>query len=178
MALADTFKKEALPKLQKQLAKTSLMATPGFKKVVLNTGIGTMLKTTRDYAWVEQDLSLLSGQKAALKSARKSVSNFKLRAGQANGLMVTLRGRRMYDFLERLISVALPRVHDFKGLSAESFDGRGNYTFGIKEHLVFPEVKPNEQNRAFGMEVTIVTSANNDEEGRSLLAAIGFPLRK
>jgi len=178
MALAEVFKKELLPKLQQALGKANIMSTPMLARVVLNAGIGTQVKLNKDFSWIEEDIKLITGQKPVVKVARMSVSNFKVREGQPNGLMVTLRGRRMYDFLERLVTIVLPRVYDFKGLSARSFDGKGNYTFGLKDHLVFPEAKPNESNRAFGLEITIVTTADNDEDGRVLLASIGFPFRK
>lgn len=178
MALAEIFKKEIVPKLKQELGKKNILATPVLSKIVINVGIGTYVKTNRDFSWIEEDIKMLSGQKPVVKLAKKSVSNFKLREGQPNGLTVVLRGKRMYDFLERLISVTLPRVHDFKGLSPRAFDGNGNYTLGLKDHMVFPEVKLNELNRIFGLEITIVTTATNNDDGRALLNSLGFPFRQ
>ena len=177
--LIDKYKKELRAKLKDELGLKNIMAVPKVEKVVLNIGIG---KATQDKQWIELASSILeriSGQKPVLTKARKSISNFKLRQGMVVGAKVTLRGQRMYDFLERLINVALPRLRDFYGLDLKKgFDHHGNYTLGFKEHIIFPEIGMDDVERIHGLEVTIATSAKNDQETLALLRALGFPFKK
>jgi len=172
------YKQEIIPLLMKQFNYKNIMQFPKLHKITLNMGVG---KATQDPKLLEdavRDLEMIAGQKPAIRKAKKAISNFKLRQGMAIGCMVTLRGARMYEFLDRLINIALPRVRDFRGVSDKSFDGRGNYTLGIKEHIIFPEINVDKVNRIYGMDITIVTTAKTDAEAYELLKAFGFPFRK
>ncbi|NPV12422.1 MAG: 50S ribosomal protein L5 [Ignavibacteria bacterium] len=176
--LFEMYKQEIVPLLMKQFNYKNVMQVPKLHKITLNIGVG---KATQDPKLLEdavKDLEMIAGQKPAIRKAKKAISNFKLRQGMAIGCMVTLRGARMYEFLDRLINIALPRVRDFRGVSDKSFDGRGNYTLGIKEHIIFPEINVDKVNRIYGMDITIVTTAKTDAEAYELLKAFGFPFRK
>lgn len=178
MSMQERYQKEALPALMKDFGYKSVMQVPRLEKIVVNMGLGEALANAKLLDSAVTELGLITGQKAVVTRARKSVANFKLREGQAIGAMVTLRGQRMYEFFERLVSLALPRVRDFKGLSTRAFDGRGNYTLGIREQIIFPEINYDEVEKIKGMNVTIVTTASTDEEGRALLKYMGMPFRK
>lgn len=176
--LFEMYKQEIIPSLMKQFNYKNVMQVPRLHKITLNMGVG---KATQDPKLLEdavRDLEMIAGQKPAIRKAKKAISNFKLRQGMAIGCMVTLRGARMYEFLDRLINIALPRVRDFRGVSDKSFDGRGNYTLGIKEHIIFPEINVDKVNRIYGMDITIVTTAKTDAEAYELLKSFGFPFRK
>lgn len=178
MSMQERYQKEALPALMKDFGYKSVMQVPRLEKIVVNMGLGEALANAKLLDSAVTELGLITGQKAVVTRARKSVANFKLREGQAIGAMVTLRGQRMYEFFERLVSLALPRVRDFKGLSTRAFDGRGNYTLGIREQIIFPEINYDEVEKIKGMNVTIVTTASTDEEGSALLKYMGMPFRK
>ena len=164
--------------LTKQFNYTNAMQVPRISKVVLNMGIGEGVADRKKVESAAADLSLIAGQKTVITKARKSIATYKLRDGQAIGCMVTLRKARMYDFIDRLVNIALPRIRDFRGLNPKSFDGRGNYSLGIKEHIVFPEIDFDKVTDVWGLDVTVCTSARNDEEARALLAAFNFPFRQ
>ncbi len=164
--------------LTKQFDYKNPMQVPTITKVVLNMGIGEGVADRKKVENAVADLSLIAGQKAVITRARKSIANFKLRDGQAIGCMVTLRKARMYDFIDRLVTIALPRIRDFRGLNPKSFDGRGNYSLGIREHIVFPEIDFDKVTDAWGLDVTVCTSAPTDDEARALLAAFNFPFRQ
>jgi large subunit ribosomal protein L5 len=164
--------------IQKDLGLKNVMQVPCMEKVVINMGLGEALQNSKLIDSGVEQLRLISGQQPVVTRAKKAISNFKLREGVAIGVSVTLRGKRMYEFLERFISFALPRVRDFKGLSQKSFDGRGNYTVGVKEQLIFPEIDFDKVEKIKGMNITLCTTAKTDEEGRSLLTQIGLPLKK
>jgi large subunit ribosomal protein L5 len=153
------------------------MQIPTLSKVVVNMGVGEAAKDSKLIEGEVRDLTVITGQKPVVTKARKSIANFKLREGQPIGAHVTLRGDRMWEFMDRLLSVSLPRIRDFRGLSPKQFDGSGNYTFGLTEQVVFPEIQQDKLDRVRGMDITIVTSAKNDDEGRALLRALGFPFR-
>jgi large subunit ribosomal protein L5 len=153
------------------------MQIPTLSKVVVNMGVGEAAKDSKLIEGAVRDLTVITGQKPVVTKARKSIANFKLREGQPIGAHVTLRGDRMWEFMDRLLSVSLPRIRDFRGLSPKQFDGSGNYTFGLTEQVVFPEIQQDKLDRVRGMDITIVTSAKNDDEGRALLRALGFPFR-
>jgi len=172
------YKEEILPKLRKEFGYSSVMAVPRLTKITVNIGIGEAKSDIKLLDEASATLTVLAGQKAAVRRARKSVSNFKLRQGQPIGAMVTLRGVRMYEFLDRLISLAIPRMRDFRGVPDRAFDGHGNYTLGIKDQLIFPEVEYNKITRAMGMNVTIGTTAKTDPEAKALLGLFGMPFRK
>ena len=163
--------------LQKDLDLKNVMQVPRPEKIVVNMGVGEASKDAKLLDGAVRDLTAITGQKPAIRKARKSIATFKIREGMPIGAAVTMRGDRMWDFLDRLTSIVLPRIRDFRGLNPRSFDGRGNYTFGLTEQLVFPEIDYDDIDQPRGMDVTIVTSATNDEEGRALLKALGFPLR-
>jgi large subunit ribosomal protein L5 len=166
------------PELTKQFGYKNRMQVPTITKVVLNMGIGEGVADRKKVDQAASDLSLIAGQKAVITKSRKSIANYKLRDGQAIGCKVTLRKTRMYDFVDRLVNIALPRIRDFRGLNPKSFDGRGNYSLGIKEHIVFPEIDFDKVTDSWGLDVTVCTSARNDEEARALLAAFNFPFRQ
>jgi len=177
MSMRERYEKEAVPALMKDFGYKSRMQVPRIKKIVVNMGMGEALANNKILDAAAAELTQITGQKPVLTRARKSIANFKLREGQAIGVMVTLRATRMYEFLERLIGVALPRVRDFKGVSNKAFDGAGNYTLGIREQIIFPEINYDQVEKIKGMNVTVVTSATNDEEGRALLKYMGMPFR-
>ena len=165
-------------KLAEQFGYKNKMQVPVIEKIVLNMGVGEGVNDRKKVDSAAGDLGLIAGQKAVITKARKSVANFKLRDGQAIGAKVTLRRARMYEFIDRLINIALPRVRDFRGLNPKSFDGRGNYTIGIKEHIIFPEIDYDKAAEVWGMDITVCTTARNDDEARALLAAFNFPFRQ
>lgn len=164
--------------LTKQFSYANPMQVPRITKVVLNIGVGEGAADRKKVENAAADLTLIAGQKAVITRARKSIANFKLRDGQPIGCMVTLRKARMYDFIDRLVNVALPRIRDFRGLNPKSFDGRGNYSLGIREHIVFPEIDFDKATDMWGLDITVCTSASTDEEARALLAAFNFPFRQ
>jgi large subunit ribosomal protein L5 len=172
------YKKTVVPALMKEFGYKNVMQAPKVNKVVINAGIGRFIKEPHYIENVESTLSKISGQKPMRTKAKKSISNFKIREGMEIGVAVTLRGKRMYNFLEKLVSITLPRVRDFRGLSDKSFDRNGNYVIGFKENLSFPEIKSEEIDKMHGLEVIINTSAGNKEEGKALLAGLGFPFVK
>jgi large subunit ribosomal protein L5 len=176
--LRERYEKEILPKLAKEFNYSNVMAVPKLTKITVNVGIGEAKSEIKLLDEAAATLTALAGQKAAVRRARKSVSNFKLRQGQPIGAVVTLRGDRMYEFLDRLISLAIPRMRDFKGLPDRSFDGHGNYTLGVKDQLIFPEVDYNKITRAMGMNITIGTTAKTDPEAKALLQHFGMPFRR
>lgn len=173
--LKQRYRDEIAPALKEQLGITNPMQVPGFEKLVVNIGLGEAVGDAKALEGALRDLSIVTGQKPRVNRARKSIAGFKLREGMPIGVKVTLRGDRMWEFLDRLLSVALPRIRDFRGLKATAFDGRGNYTFGLVEQLVFPEIDYDSVDSIRGMDITIVTTAENDEQGRALLDAYGFP---
>jgi large subunit ribosomal protein L5 len=165
-------------KLAEEFGYTNPMQVPMLDKVVLNMGIGEAVSDRKKVEAAAADLALIAGQKTVITNARKSIATFKLRDGQSIGCKVTLRKARMYDFVDRLINIALPRVRDFRGLNPKSFDGRGNYTIGIKEHIIFPEIDYDKAAEVWGMDITVCTTARSDDEARALLAAFNFPFRQ
>jgi len=176
--LKERYEKEIVPALMKNLSLNNLMQVPKVKKVVVNVGVGEALDNAKALDAVVGDITQITGQKPVITKARKSIANFKLREGRAIGVKVTLRGERMWSFLDRLMNVALPRVRDFRGVSANAFDGRGNYTLGLREQLVFPEIDYDKIDKLRGLEICIVTTARTDEEGRQLLKLMGMPFKK
>jgi large subunit ribosomal protein L5 len=176
--LKEIYQKELVPKLKEELQLDNVMEVPRVEKVVVNMGLGEAIQNVKILESAVEEMSRITGQKAVITRAKKSIAQFKLREEMPIGVMVTLRRDRAYEFLDRLINVALPRVRDFKGVSAKAFDGRGNYTLGIREQLIFPEIDIEEIDKIKGMNVTIVTSARTDEEGRALLTGMGMPFRK
>ena len=176
--MAEAYKSEVVPALIKQFGYTSAMAVPRVAKVVVNMGVGDAIADGKAMDVAVDELTGITGQKPTVTRARKSIANFKLRQGMAIGCCVTLRGKRMYEFLDRLMNLALPRVRDFRGVSPRAFDGRGNYTLGIRDQLIFPEVNYAKVQKIKGMNVCIVTTARTDEEARALLTGLGMPFRK
>lgn len=176
--LMRVYRNDIVPALTKKFNYTSIMEVPRLKKIVVNMGVGAASQDQKLLDDAVKDLEAITGQKPVIRKAKKAISNFKLRQGMNVGAMVTLRRERMYEFLDRLINVTLPRVRDFRGLSDKSFDGRGNYTFGIKEQIVFPEINVDKISKVFGMDITMVTTADSDNEAFELLSAFGFPFRK
>jgi large subunit ribosomal protein L5 len=172
------FRDELRTQLQKDLGLGNIMEVPRPEKIVVNMGVGDAPKDAKLLDGAVKDLTTITGQKPAIRRARKSIATFKIREGMPIGASVTMRGDRMWDFLDRLMSVVLPRIRDFRGLNERSFDGRGNYSFGLTEQLVFPEIDYDDIDTTRGMDVTIVTTARTDDEGRALLLALGFPLRQ
>jgi large subunit ribosomal protein L5 len=175
--LQQKYNNEVLPALQKEFNYDNVMQVPALHKVVINIGMGEAIQNAKAMENAVRDLADITGQRPVVTKAKRSVAAFKLREGMSIGCMVTLRGRRMYDFLDKLINVALPRLRDFQGVSADSFDGRGNYTLGIREQLVFPEINYDKIDKVRGMEITVVTTARTDEEGRRLLRLLGMPFK-
>jgi large subunit ribosomal protein L5 len=173
--LRARYREELVPALQEQLGLANTMQVPRLEKVVVNMGVGEAVKDGRLLDAALEDLATITGQKAVVTKARKSIAGFKLREGMAIGAKVTLRGAYMWEFVDRLVSLALPRIRDFRGLSPAAFDGRGNYTLGVTEQLIFPEIDYDKVVKVTGMDITIVTTATDDDEGRALLAALGFP---
>ncbi len=175
--LKEKYRGEIAPALAKEFDIKNKMAIPKIEKIVVNMGLGEASSNAKILDVAAEELKVVTGQKPVVTKAKKSIAAFKLRQGMAIGTMVTLRGDRMYEFLDRLISVALPRVRDFRGISGKAFDGRGNYTLGIREQLIFPEIDFNKVDKSRGMNISIVTTAVNDEQARSLLKAMGMPFR-
>ncbi len=173
--LRKRYREELVPMLKEQLGLANLMQVPSVEKVVINMGVGEAVKDGRLLDAALEDLATITGQKAVVTKARKSIAGFKLREGMAIGAKVTLRGAYMWEFVDRLVSLALPRIRDFRGLSPAAFDGHGNYTLGVTEQLIFPEIDYDKVLKVTGMDITIVTTAETDDEGRALLAALGFP---
>lgn len=176
--LKEKFVNEITPDLVKKFDYTSVMQVPKIKKIVLNMGVGDAVANSKNLDEAVAELALISGQKPLVTKAKKSIAGFRLREGMSIGAKVTLRGERMYDFLDKLINVSLPRVRDFHGVSRTAFDGRGNYTLGVREQLIFPEIDFDNVNRVRGLDIVIVTTANTDEESRELLAEFGMPFEK
>jgi large subunit ribosomal protein L5 len=175
--LRERYKAEVLPSLMKEMGYTNPMQVPRLDKIVINLGLGEAIQNAKVLDVGVAELSAIAGQKAVVTRARKAIANFKLRAGMAIGCMVTLRGDRMYEFFDRLVNVALPRVRDFKGVSDRSFDGRGNYALGVREQIIFPEIDLDKVEKVRGMTVCINTTARTDAEGKALLKAMGMPFR-
>ena len=176
--LAEEYKEKVAPALEEKFNYTSSMQIPKIDKIVLNMGVGDATTNSKNLDEAVEELGLISGQKPLITKAKKSIAGFRLREGMSIGAKVTLRGERMYDFLDKLVNVALPRVRDFHGVSNKAFDGRGNYTLGIHEQLIFPEIDYDKVNRVRGLDVVIVTTAQTDEESRELLAQLGMPFAK
>jgi large subunit ribosomal protein L5 len=178
MRLKEKYNKEIVPQMMKMFNYKNRMAVPELEKIVINMGIGEATENPKALDSAASELSLISGQKPVITRARKSVSGFKLRAGMPIGCKVTLRGPRMYEFFDRLVNVSLPRVRDFRGLDPQSFDGRGNYTLGLEEQLIFPEIDYEKVDKVRGMNITIVSSAKSNKEARELLKMLGMPLKE
>ncbi|MBA2873130.1 MULTISPECIES: 50S ribosomal protein L5 [Bacillales] len=176
--LKEKFLKEVTPALMSKFNYKSVMQVPKIEKIVINMGVGDAVQNPKALDSAVEELALISGQKPVVTRAKKSIAGFRLREGMPIGAKVTLRGERMYEFLDKLISVSLPRVRDFRGVSKKSFDGRGNYTLGIKEQLIFPEIDYDKVNKVRGMDIVIVTTAKTDEEARELLTLLGMPFQK
>jgi len=178
LRLLDKYKKDIVPSLKEKFSYKNIMEVPKLEKIVVNMGVGEATNDSKILDSAVKDLETITGQKAQIRKSKKSISNFKLREGMAIGAKVTLRKRNMYEFLDRLIAIAIPRVRDFRGIPDKSFDGRGNYTLGIKEQVIFPEIDVDRVNKIIGMDVTFVTSAKTDNEAYELLLAFGMPFRK
>ena len=176
--LKDKYKNDVVPALTKQFSYTNCMQVPRLEKVVVNMGLGSAVQNVKIIDSAVDELTAITGQKVVVTKARKSIASFKLREGMPIGCMVTLRQDRMYEFLERLISVVLPRIRDFKGISGKAFDGRGNYTLGLREQMIFPEIDLEKVDVVKGMNVVVVNTARTDEEGKAMLSLLGFPFRK
>jgi len=177
--LQARFTKDILPKLKEKLGKKNTMSVPKITKIKVNVGMGSYIKShNKDYSNIIENIAAITGQKPVLTKAKKAISNFKVRQGEIVGTSVTLRGKRMYVFLNKLINIVFPRVRDFRGLNKKGFDGTGNYSIGFREHTVFPEISPDDVIKTHGMQISIVTSAKTDEEGLELLTALGFPFKK
>lgn len=176
--LSEKFKNKVSPSLVEKFNYSSVMEVPRVDKIVLNMGVGDAVSNTKNLDKAVEELALIAGQKPVITRAKKSIAAFRLREGMPIGAKVTLRGERMYEFLDKLVSVSLPRVRDFRGVSPKSFDGRGNYTLGVKEQLIFPEIDFDDVNKVRGLDITIVTTAETDEEGRELLKQMGMPFKK
>jgi len=178
LRLLEKYKAEIIGKMMEKFAYSNVMQVPKLVKIVVNTGVGEAATDSKAIDSAVKDIETITGQKAQIRVARKSISNFKLREGMKIGAKVTLRGKNMYEFMDRLISVALPRVRDFRGIPDKSFDGRGNYTLGVKEQIMFPEIDVEKINKIIGMDVTFVTTAKTDNEAYELLLAFGLPFKK
>ena len=176
--LKETYKKDLVPALQEKLGIKNVMAVPKLTKVVINMGVGEAANDKKHLESAVQNMTAIAGQKPVITKARKSVASFKIREGWPIGCKVTLRGEKMYEFMERLIDIAIPRERDFRGLNPKSFDGQGNYNFGIKEQIIFPEIDIDKVKKMMGMDITFVTSANTNEEAKALLDEFGFPFSK
>ena len=176
--LSVMYKETVVPALKEQFGYKNINEVPKLEKIVLNMGLGEVKDNSKSFGIAVDELTAIAGQKAVATTAKKAISNFKVRQGMKIGAKVTLRGNRMYEFLDRLISIALPRVRDFKGVSAKAFDGKGNYAMGIKEQLIFPEISYDKVDKVRGLDVVFVTSAKSDEEAKALLVALGIPFRK
>jgi len=176
--LKTKYREEIIGKLREQFQHENIMQVPGLVKIVVNMGVGDAARDSKLIEGAIRDLTTITGQKPAVTKARKSIAQFKLREGQPIGAHVTLRGDRMWEFLDRTLSLALPRIRDFRGLSPKQFDGRGNYTFGLTEQVMFHEIDQDKVDRSRGMDITVVTTATNDDEGRALLKQLGFPFKE
>jgi large subunit ribosomal protein L5 len=176
--MRERYESEIAPALMKSLQLNNTMQVPRIRKVVVNVGVGEALDNAKALEAAVADITQITGQKPIVTKARKSIANFKLREGRAIGVKVTLRGERMWSFLDRLMNIALPRVRDFRGINPDAFDGRGNYTLGLREQLVFPEIEYDKIDKLRGLEISIVTSARNDDESRQLLQMLGMPFKK
>ena len=176
--LKQRYESDVRPQLQRELGFHNVMEVPRLEKIVLNCGVGLATEQQSLLDGAVTDLTVITGQKPLVTRAKKSIAGFKLRAGNPIGAKVTLRGARMWEFYDRLVSLAIPRIRDFRGMEPKSFDGRGNYTFGVTEQLIFPEIDYDSIDTVRGMDITIVTTANSDDEGRALLTALGFPFRR
>ncbi|GGB49452.1 50S ribosomal protein L5 [Virgibacillus dakarensis] len=176
--LKQKYQDEVLPSLMNKFNYESVMQVPAIEKIVINMGVGDAVANSKALDSAVEELALISGQKPVVTRAKKSIAGFRLREGMPIGTKVTLRGERMYEFLQKLIAVSLPRVRDFRGISKKAFDGRGNYTLGVKEQLIFPEINYDKVNKVRGMDIVIVTTSNTDEEARELLAQLGMPFQK
>jgi len=176
--LHNFYKDNVVSDLQKQFGYTSVMQVPRIEKITLNMGVGEALADKKVLEHAASDMAAISGQKPMITKARRSVAGFKIREGYPIGCKVTLRGARMWEFFERLVTIAIPRVRDFRGLNAKAFDGRGNYSMGVREQIIFPEIDYDKVDKIRGLDITITTSAKSDEEGRALLTAFNFPFRK
>ncbi|MDQ1707592.1 MAG: large subunit ribosomal protein [Pyrinomonadaceae bacterium] len=176
--LKERYQKEVAPAIAKEFGIGNPMAVPRIQKVVLNMGMGEAIANAKILDTAADELRAITGQKPVVTKAKKSIASFKLRQGMPIGVMVTLRGDRMYEFLDRLVSIALPRVRDFRGVSPKAFDGRGNYTIGVREQLIFPEIDFNKVDKLRGMNISIITTARNDEQARALLKGLGMPFRQ
>ena len=172
------YHEEVVPYLMKKFGYTTVMQCPRLVKIVINTGLGDIKDNAKSIQMTENEIKMIAGQQPILTKAKKSVANFKVREGQNVGIKVTLRGNRMYEFYDKFVSIALPRLRDFRGVSDKAFDGRGNYSVGLKEQLIFPEITYDQVDKIRGMDVAIVTTANTDEEARELLRALGMPFKK
>lgn len=175
--LIKKYKEEVVPQLMKDFTLQNIMQVPKLERIVVNMGLGEAVQNAKIVESATEELAAITGRKPIVTRAKKSIASFKLREGMPIGAMVTLRGEQMYDFLDRLISVALPRTRDFKGISPKAFDGRGNYTLGIREQIIFPEINYDKIDRIKGMNITFVTTAETDEQGRALLKSLGMPFR-
>ena len=178
MRLKEKYNKIAVPELMKEYGYRNVMQAPHLEKVVLNVGINSKLKDSEIKEVIENTLTKISGQKPVPRKAKKSISSFKIRAGNIVGMSVTLRKKRMYDFVDKFVNITLPRVRDFRGLSVKSFDGNGNYSIGFREQVAFPEIKPQDADKLHGLEIVFVTTAKTDEEAKGLLTLLGFPFKK
>ncbi|MCH7323593.1 50S ribosomal protein L5 [Solibacillus sp. MA9] len=176
--LKDKYLNEVSPALMSKFEYKSVMQLPKVEKIVINMGVGDAVQNSKALDVAVEELTIITGQKPVVTKAKKSIAGFRLREGQAIGAKVTLRGERMYEFLDKLISISLPRVRDFRGVSKKAFDGRGNYTLGVKEQLIFPEIDYDKVSKVRGMDIVIVTTANSDEEARELLTQFGMPFQK
>ena len=176
-SLKEIYNNEIAPKLMKELNLTNVMQVPRFTKITLNMGVGEAIGDKKTLESAVSDMTLISGQKPVITKARKSIAGFKVREGWPIGVKVTLRASRMYDFLERLIGIAIPRIRDFRGISAKQFDGRGNFSMGVSEQIIFPEIDYDKIDKLRGLDIAITTTATNDDEGRALLKAFNFPLK-
>ena len=176
-SLKETYSNEIAPKLMKELNLTNVMQVPRLTKITLNMGVGEAIGDKKTLESAVSDMTLISGQKPVITKARKSIAGFKVREGWPIGVKVTLRASRMYDFLERLIGIAIPRIRDFRGISAKQFDGRGNFSMGVSEQIIFPEIDYDKIDKLRGLDIAITTTATNDDEGRALLKAFNFPLK-
>ncbi len=174
----ERYQKEIVPTLMKEFSYSNVMQVPRIEKITLNMGVGEALGDKKQIEAAVADLEAITGQKAIITKARKSVAGFKIRQGYPIGCKVTLRGERMWEFMERLVDIALPRVRDFRGINGKSFDGRGNYSMGVKEQIIFPEIDYDKIDKVRGMDITVTTSAGTDAEGKALLSAFNFPFRK
>lgn len=178
MSLQESYRTKIAPELKKKLALKNVNAVPKIVSVHVNVGIGSYITAGKDHEDIVKNIASITGQKPVVKRSKKAISNFKLKINMPTGVLVTLRGKRMYDFLEKLINVVFPRIRDFRGISVKAYDGRGNYSIGIKEHTVFPEIQSEDVNKIHGVQVNVQTTAQTNEHAHALLQALGFPFRK